>query len=193
MSKLCAVLIVIAILSIPVLLVTLLIRALRKKSIKKLLIGLVICVGSILPLTLLGTFTDPATWCEHEYEVLEEVAPTCTNKGIVVKKCNLCERDEVEHPDILPHSWVEDSVVSATCESEGYTIEKCTSCSTTQKTHTTNALGHSLKDVSRIEPTTSAEGEIVSRCERCDYEETEVLSKLNASIVNRNATLPISD
>lgn len=61
MTVLFANLIIIAILTIPILLVTLVIKAIRKKPIKKVVIAMVICVGSIIPLTILGVITDPAT------------------------------------------------------------------------------------------------------------------------------------
>lgn len=61
MSKICAALIIVAILSIPVLLLILLIRALMRKPLKVVAIVLAVCVGSILPLTIVGVATDPST------------------------------------------------------------------------------------------------------------------------------------
>ena len=61
MSKVCAVLIIIAVLSIPILLVILLVKALMRKPIKIVAIVLAACTFSIAPLTLLGVATDPST------------------------------------------------------------------------------------------------------------------------------------
>ena len=61
MSKVCAVLIIIAVLSIPILLVILLVKALMRKPIKIVAIVLAACTFSIAPLILLGVVTDPST------------------------------------------------------------------------------------------------------------------------------------
>ena len=189
MSKVCAALIIILLLSIPVvfpvLLTILIIRAVRKKPIKKWVISLVVYTVSIIPLTIfltfLGAFTDPATWCDHQYEILEDIAPTCTEKGKLTKYCPLCEKKTYDYPDTIPHSWKMDSAVSATCTTEGHTVEKCERCMTTRKTNITDALGHAMKEVSRREPTQTSDGEVVSRCERCGHDETVVLPKLPVS------------
>lgn len=199
MSDICAFLIiVILVLVIPAISITILVRAIMKKTIKKLAITLAICVGSIIPLTILGVLTDPATWCDHEYEILQENAPTCTKKGEIHKHCPLCENDKVEYIDTTPHQWITDSIVDVSCTSGGYTIEVCKVCSATQKTNRNDALGHFMKEVSRIEPTTSSEGKIVSRCERCGYDEIVVLSKLEETTVpseepNKNAPQKTDD
>ena len=163
---------------IPILLIFLLMRKLKKKSVKKVVIAIITGVGLSVVFTIAGVLTNPATWCEHQYNVIEEVAPTCTKRGKIVKKCSLCETKITNHIKKVAHSWEIDSVVNVTCTSGGYTIEKCNMCTKTQKTNETKALGHSIKVVSRIEPTTTSEGEIVSKCERCDYTEREVLEKL---------------
>lgn len=139
MSDLFAVLIALVILAIPELLVVMLIRALRKKPIKKLKKALLICVGSILPLAILCGVTSPDIRCEHEYEITKEITPTCIDDGEIHRYCPLCESEDIEY------------------------IE---------------ALGHSMKEVSRTEPTSKTEGKLVSRCKRCDYEETQTLDKL---------------
>lgn len=61
MTDLFANLIIISILAMPILLVTLIIKAIRKKPIKRVVIAIAICAGSIIPLTILGVITDPAT------------------------------------------------------------------------------------------------------------------------------------
>lgn len=177
MSNVCAILIICLILIIPVLMITLLIRFLLKKSCRKLVIAIACCVGAIIPLTILGALTDPATWCEHEYSIIEEIVPTCVEEGNIVKKCSLCEKEEVEIIDKLPHKWINDQVVEPTCTSDGYTNVKCEICSLTGKIDIVNAIGHSLKEVSRIEPTKDTDGEVVRKCNQCGYEEIEIIPK----------------
>ena len=181
MSTFFGVMFVLVLMALPVLAVIWVVRAVTKKPVKILKKVIGICALSLIPLLVLGVVLDPGTWCEHEYTVVEDVAPTCTEKGRVVKLCALCERNTVEYIDETGHSWKMDSVVSATCTDEGHTLEKCEKCSVTRETNPVDALGHAMKEVSRREPTLTLEGEVLSRCERCGYDETAVLPKLNAS------------
>ena len=128
MTTVFAILIISVILLQPILLVTVVVRALLKKSIKKLGIAILICIGSIIPLTILGTITDPATWCEHEYEVIEDVAPTCTEKGRIVRLCSLCDSKDTEKLDTIAHAFevVEDTASS--CTESGKIVKKCSMC-----------------------------------------------------------------
>lgn len=229
MSTLFGILFILWLVSIPgvffPLLTIVIIRAALKKPVKKWVIAMVIYVGSIIPIAIslltIGVLTDPGTWCDHQYEILEDVAPTCTKKGERVNYCPLCKRKTYEYFDMVPHSWGEavtvvstctqqgytkrvcsqcltediaytdklahswetDSIVGATCTSEGYTVEKCTGCSITQRTNTVNALGHSMREAERIEPTYDNMGKIIKKCERCDHEETETLDKLEPVVI----------
>ena len=186
MSTIFAVLLGGAMLVAPVLLLILIIRAVAKKSVTKIGICLAICCGSMLPLAVLGVLTDPSTWCEHEWEVVEEIAPTCADRGSVVKKCPLCEGENIEYIDETGHSWKIDSVVDATCTNEGHTLEKCEKCFTTRETNPTDALGHAMREVSRREPTYDAAGEIVRSCDRCEHREVESIDKLELTVVKFN-------
>ena len=177
MSVLFASLLVVAILASPVLLMILIIRALRKKPVKKLGISLLICVGAIVPLTILGVLTDPATWCNHDRELVSETQATCTEKGKIVEYCSICDVDVTTYKDKLPHDYQLSDTVAATCTSEGFTTEKCSRCSAMQKTDTIKALGHDMKEISRIEPTEDSDGKVVAKCERCGYTENETIPK----------------
>ena len=211
-------------LAIPNLLIAILIRSLRKKSIKKLKKALLICFCSVLPLTILCVIISPSTWCEHEYKITDEIAPSCLKNGEIHRYCSLCENEEIEYIDALGHSMKEISRTESTQETEGKLISRCTICEyekieTLDKlpplTYTEsceheykitdeiapsclkngeihrycslcenknieyiNALGHSMKEVSRTESTQKTEGKIVSRCTICEYEKIETLDKL---------------
>lgn len=182
-SVICVILMVMAMLATPILATIFIVRWCMRK--KKLWIGIatLICVNSILPLLIAGVFTDPATYCNHEYVITEEVSPTCTEDGKIVKVCPLCDRKSTEYPDKLNHLWETDTVVQATCTNGGYKIDRCTRCSATQKSDTETALGHSMKDVSRTEPTYETDGKIVTQCDRCGHEEITVLDKLELETI----------
>lgn len=255
MSAICGFLISVLIIAIPVMSIVWLIRFLMKKPCKKLGKIILFCLAAIIPLTIIGVLTDPATWCEHEYAIIEEVDSTCITEGKIVKKCSLCDnedvkikdklshewvtdklkdatcteqgkitkkcslcsKEEIEYTEKLPHEWVTEqvedatcteqgrnikkcslcggetveytdtishswetnSVVSATCESDGYTIKKCSICFTTQKTNITNALGHSMKEVSRTEETNEENAKIYYECTRCGLENVETIVNPN--------------
>lgn len=66
----------------------------------------------------------------------------------------------------------------ASCTEEGYKKYHCDLCGR-DMTETIKRLGHDMREVSRIKPTSESDGEFVTRCSRCGYEETEVLKKLN--------------
>ena len=173
MTKVFGALVGILIFIIPVLLVILLIRKFSKKSIKIIMIATITSVGLFVTFTILGVLTNPATWCSHQYEIMEEIIPTCTKGGKVVKKCSSCGNKITNNTKKVAHSWEKVSIMTVTCESDGYTIEKCCWCSSTRKSNITKALGHSLQVHSRIEPTSTSDGELIYECERCDYEERE--------------------
>ena len=131
MSAFFGFLVAVAILSIPILAIVFIIRLIMKKPCLKLGIAVLCCIGSIIPLTILGVITDPSTWCEHEYVIIEEVDPTCNEQGKVVKKCSLCDDEENEYPNALGHSWKEVSRVEATDDADEKISYQCTRCSAT--------------------------------------------------------------
>ena len=178
MTKVFAALIIAIIFTFPVLLAVVIIRAILKNSIKKIVLATVICVASILPLTLLGVITDPATWCEHQYEIVGEKAASCTVRGEINKRCTLCDKTSTEYTDKTPHQWSFESVCNASCVDEGYTIEKCTVCSDTRKVNVVGALGHAMEETYRLNPTPSTDGKVKSVCSRCNHEETSIFAKL---------------
>ena len=177
-SNICVFLIVMAILAIPVLFIIFIIRGCMRKSKKWFGIAAAMCAASILPLVIIGTATDPETYCDHQYSIVEEVAPTCTERGKIVKECSLCEGRSTGYIAKVDHTWETDSVVSATCTNGGHTTERCAVCDDTRQIDTESALGHDMKEVSRKEATQDAAGEIVYQCSRCDEKDVKVIEKL---------------
>ena len=149
-----------------------------KKPLKKITIALIVCAGAIVLLSILVVLTDTATWCKHEYTITKEIPATCIAKGEIHKHCTQCENEKMEYLELIPHQWVIADVLNPTCTNEGYTTEKCEICFDTQITNIVNAIGHSMKETYKLNPTPSTDGKVISRCERCEYYETEVLPKL---------------
>ena len=65
----------------------------------------------------------------------------------------------------------------ASCTENGYEKYHCNLCGGDKK-ETLKKLGHSMKDVRRVEPTGDKDGEYVQRCTRCGYEKIEALPML---------------
>lgn len=165
---------------IPTLLIVLIIRAIRKKKIKKLVITTVICAGCIIPFTIIGVLTDPATWCDHEYEIVQNIKPTCSEKGEIHKHCPLCENDTIEYVDATPHQWVTDSVVDASCTEKGTVTKKCSLCGIDNVEHT-DAMGHSWGETTTVSATCDRTGFTKRTCSACSLEDTTYIDKTDHS------------
>lgn len=142
-SNICAVIVGVSIFVIPVLFVVWLIRNIMKKPAKKIGKAAIVVFGCAVVFTMVGSFTDPATYCDHEYELVESEAATCEKGGYEKYHCGLCGRG---------------------------------------KTEKLKKLGHDVKEIRRVNPIFSTDGEIVKKCSRCGYEEIEVLEKLKSTV-----------
>lgn len=72
--------------------------------------------------------------CDHEYTVIENTAPTCTEEGRIVQQCSLCERKNTERQKALGHEYAEVSRKEPTASSDGEVVQKCTRCGDVVKT-----------------------------------------------------------
>lgn len=181
MSNLFAILLVGVILAIPVLLVILVIRALRKKPIKKLGISVLICVGAIIPLTILGVSTDPATWCEHDREVISETQSTCTEKGKIVEHCDICNVDVTKYKDKLPHNYQLLETIEATCQSKGKIIYRCSTCNG-EEIEKTPKVAHVYQVSETIEAKCTEPGHIVEKCVMCSSTQKTNINAIGHSL-----------
>ena len=68
--------------------------------------------------------------CKHQYEISEEVAPTCTENGKIINTCSLCGDEVVEQVDSTGHSMKEISRIEPTYAEEGSIVSKCEKCDT---------------------------------------------------------------
>lgn len=128
MTYVFAILVILCIFAIPVLGIVFLIRWGLKKPKKKLGIALVCAVGGIIVFSLLGTATDPATWCNHEYALVNETEATCTEDGERVEHCDLCGRDDIEKLEATGHVMVEVLRKEPGEGAEGQVVTRCSFC-----------------------------------------------------------------
>ena len=108
---------------IPILLICLVVRALSKKPLEKIIVSLCVCCGSIIPLTILGVLTSPTTWCEHNDTIISETSPTCSEKGSIVYVCDKCEQERTDSVDKLEHDMqpIDTGLKCSTCGYEEIT------------------------------------------------------------------------
>lgn len=78
-----------------------------KNNKKEAGIATLISAGCFVLFILLGTFTDPATYCEHEYYLVDSKAASCVDDGFEMYHCDLCDRDNQIELTKLGHEMVD--------------------------------------------------------------------------------------
>lgn len=78
---------------------------------------------------------------ECNYEVTENVAPTCTENGNTKSICSKCGRNSFSSLPPLGHDYVEESVKEPTCTEDGYVELVCSRCEDLSYV-LTDPLGH---------------------------------------------------
>lgn len=140
LSRICFIIAALQLLAMPILLVVWIVRKIAKKPKMKWMKWFWL---SFLAVLLVGAFTSPTMYCDHEYELIDSK--------------------------------------SASCDESGYEISHCPLCGSEKKS-TSKKLGHDMMEIRRVNPTFSTDGEIVRKCNRCGYEEIEVLEKLKSTV-----------
>lgn len=119
--------------------------------------------------------------CDHaSAEVVDVIAPTCTEGGYTVYKCSLCgwgwEDDETE---ARGHNYK--SVVTApTCTAKGYTTHTCSRCNDSYTDSYTDIISHSWSGwTTTLEPTCDEDGSQYRTCSGCGKTETDPIEALN--------------
>nr|DAP58906.1 MAG TPA: TcaB9 [Caudoviricetes sp.] len=115
----------IEILVLPVLLAVWLIRKARKKPKMKWLKWFWL---SFALFVAVGAATNPATWCKHEYRVVESKEASCTENGYEKSHCDLCGSDKTKAIKKLGHSMVDVRRVEPTDDKDGEYVQRCTRC-----------------------------------------------------------------
>lgn len=115
----------IEILALPILLIVWLIRKAKKKPKMKWLKWFWLSFTLFLAV---GAATNPATWCEHEYKLVESKEASCTENGYEKYHCNLCGGDKKETLKKLGHSMEDVRRVEPTDDKDGEYVQRCTRC-----------------------------------------------------------------
>lgn len=97
--------------SLPVLIFILIIKAIQKKPLKKTTLGLLGCFIGMILSTVVAFAIDPQLTCEHEFNVIKIVDATCSAEGKSIQACLKCNKELEDTLPMLEHSWAE-----ATCE-----------------------------------------------------------------------------
>ena len=109
---------------IPISLIILIIRTIRKKRIKANVVALigtvVVALGCFVLVGLLG--------CKHQWEKAGETPPTCTEDGYAVYQCSLCGQDKREVLKTTGHTMIEEYRKEPTALEDGEIVEICSVC-----------------------------------------------------------------
>ena len=125
---------------------------------------------------------------EHNEEIIEAVAPTCTESGLSEgKRCSICG-DVLLAQETVPalgHSY-ETVVTAPTCTEAGYTTYTCSVCGDSYVADETAALGHRYETVVTA-PTCTEAGYTTYTCSVCGdsyvADETEALGHSYETVV----------
>lgn len=128
LSDVCAVIAGVLMLATPVVFLVWLVKLIRKKPAKKARTTMIICAGLFVVFTLVGVFSDPATYCNHEYVLVEAEPASCESDGFETYQCSLCVRDKTEKLKKLGHDMVDIRRVEPTYDKEGERVRRCTRC-----------------------------------------------------------------
>ena len=90
-SSVCSTIAALQVLAMPILLVIWFVRKLMKKPKMKWLKWFWI---SFVAVVTIGVLTSPATWCEHEYELIDTKDASCDESGYELSRCPLCNREQ---------------------------------------------------------------------------------------------------
>ena len=115
----------IEILVLPVILIVWLIRKAMKKPKMKWLKWFWL---SFALFVAVGAATNPATWCKHEYRVVESKEASCTESGYEKSHCDLCGSDKTKAIKKLGHSMEDVRRVEPTDDKDGEYVQRCTRC-----------------------------------------------------------------
>ncbi len=125
-----------------------------------------------------STAPPPPEVHEHKYET-QTFAPSCENGGYTLYSCSCGISYTDDYVPALGHD-LEQTVVAPTCTAGGYTRYTCLRCDLQYSADETAARGHSWGNwTTRMEPTSSSEGEEVSVCSACGEEQRRSIPRLN--------------
>lgn len=127
--------------------------------------------------------------CEHDYAVIEEKAPTCTEYGINRYTCSKCERVYREYT-AMKHNYGEVEVLQdPTCSEYGIKGYKCADCDKTKITEYLHKTDHSYGEAVVQTPATCTDWGI--NCLTCTVCGTETLEYTNKAAHDYSAEFTV--
>lgn len=115
---------------------------------------------------------------DHDWRVIVDKDPTCTEDGQSHEQCYDCEIIKEGSDKVLPakgHNWGYEYIRQATCTEDGYKSYDCMNkgCTATKK-DTLPATGHKLEEYTKYEAN-SHKGTRYIYCVNCNYSRTEAV------------------
>ena len=120
---------------------------------------------------------------EHDWKLVETVAPTCTSEGKKEFICKVCgtHREDYSIIDPLEHEY-EETVVAPTCSEAGYTLYTCIHCGDSYTGDEVPSDGHNWDEGTvTTEPTCEEVGTKTYTCTVCGATNTTDIEKKNHS------------
>ena len=163
-STICGVLFILCCVATPITLIVWLVLQITKNEKKKKAKNVFLCtIGGVVLFSVISMATFKE--CEHNWETIEKLKATCTEKGSTVKHCTHCyEEQEGDEIPALGHAWKE-TVKEATCTDQGERVKKCSVCGET----TTEVIEaqHKYSETIVSEAKCEIEGEAQLVCSVC--------------------------
>lgn len=172
-SNICAVIVGISMFVTPVLFVIWAVKKLRKKPSKKIGLATLIGVACFVVFLFVGAYTDPATYCDHEYKLVDSEAATCEQNGYEKYHCDLCNRDKTEKLKKLGHDMVDIRRVEPTYEADGEYVRQCNHCGyeETEVLERLEKPTEATKPAETEKPTENTEENYKSSCIEVSYKD----------------------
>lgn len=113
---------------------------------------------------------------EHNYVLVSEESPECTDSGKRGYSCSVCDSSYTESTEPEGHIYGEEMIQAATCERDGYTYKICRICGQKTETGKIGRLGHNYGEwVTTQETGCTQSGTQTRTCVNCKAEETRIV------------------
>ena len=125
LSRICFIIAALQLLAIPILLVVWIVRKIGKKPKMRWVKWFWL---SFIAVLLVGAFTSPTMYCEHEYKLVDSKSASCNESGYELSRCPLCGSEKKSTSKKLGHDMNEIRHVNPTYSTAGEIVEKCSRC-----------------------------------------------------------------
>lgn len=125
LSRICFIIAALQLLAMPILLVVWIVRKISKRPKMKWMKWFWL---SFLVVLLVGAFTSPTMYCDHEYELIDSKSASCDESGYEISHCPLCGSEKKSTSKKLGHDMLEIRRVNPTFSTDGEIVKKCSRC-----------------------------------------------------------------